>query len=115
MSDLRIPSAQDLSALTAAQPKKLDGLKGDKLLKAAKEFEGVYMDIVVKSMRTTEFGVGDFMGDSPHVKMYQQLLDSEYAKQIGHGKGLGIAETLVKQLSAPQIDPSRVPVGEPKK
>jgi flagellar protein FlgJ len=73
----------------------------EKLEKAACEFEGLFMDIVMKSMRDT-VPESDVMGDSKKVAFFQSMLDSEYAKEMSKQGKIGLANAIVRQLS-PQI------------
>ncbi len=71
------------------------------LQKAAKEFESVFMNIVMKSMRDS-VEESDAFGETEKVKFFQSMLDEEYSKMTAStGKGgLGIADSIVKQLGA---------------
>ncbi|MBN8554905.1 MAG: rod-binding protein [Deltaproteobacteria bacterium] len=69
-----------------------------KLEKAAKEFESVFMDIVVKSMRDT-VETSDVTGETEKVKLFQGMLDSEYSKISANKNKLGIAQMIIKQMT----------------
>lgn len=86
---------------TIAQEPKIPNLKNvnhEKLVKAAQEFESIYMDMVMKSMRETVDDTAIF-GDSEKVRFFQTMLDTEYAKRAGQGQKLGLAEAIVKQVT----------------
>lgn len=73
----------------------------DKALKsAAKQFEAIFMQMLLKSMRDA-IPASDLMGGSES-KMYTSMLDQELAARMGNGKGLGIADMIVKQLEQVQ-------------
>jgi len=69
----------------------------DKALKlAAKQFETVFMNMMLKSMR--EATPQDGMFDSEQTKMFTSMLDQQLAQNMG-SRGIGLAELMVKQLS----------------
>ncbi len=70
----------------------------EKLVKAAGEFEGVFMDFVLKSMRDT-VGDSDTQGDTEKVKFFQSMLDTEYSKELGAKGRIGLRDAIVRQLS----------------
>lgn len=72
------------------------------LEKAAKEFEGMFMDIVMKSMRQsvpTEEGYGN----SEKVQFFQTMLDEQYSKISTEKHGIGLAQAIIRQLT-PRIE-----------
>lgn len=81
----------------------LDGLRlqarqePDKALKlAAKQFETVFMNMMLKSMRDATPQEGMF--DSEQTKMFTSMLDQQLAQSMGN-RGVGLADMMVKQLS----------------
>jgi len=102
MSDFSIKagmSALDAKSATATKMPKLDGLRDEKLWKASKEFESMFMDIVMKSMRSSSVMESDVMGDSDQVKMFQEMLDTEYSKTAGGQGKFGLADAIYRQFS----------------
>jgi len=100
MSDIGLKGIMDPSLSSAISQKKLpklEGLQDKKLAKASKEFETMFLDMVFKSMRETTAFESDAMGDSKASKMYQELLDQEYAKNSA-GR-FGIAQALYNQMT----------------
>lgn len=73
----------------------LEGLE-----KAAKEFEAVFMNSLMKAMRKTVPDNKLFNSSGP-TKFYQQMQDAEMAKAMasGHNK-MGIADMIVRQFKA---------------
>lgn len=106
MSDF-ISSLKDIPIPERRMPK-LNASDQVKLAKAAKEFEGVFMDIVLKQMRSSALTEVGFMGDSPQTKMFQSMLDTEYANLSSQKGKFGIAEALMKQFG---VDPKDVQGG----
>jgi len=67
------------------------------LREAARQFEGLFTAMMLKSMREASLGGG--MGDSEETKTYQDMYDQQLALQMAHGKGLGLADMLMQQLT----------------
>lgn len=65
---------------------------------AAKQFETVFMSMVLKSMRDTVPKEGLMSGGSQE-QMFQGMLDQQFAQGIADGKGVGLADLIVKQLA----------------
>jgi peptidoglycan hydrolase FlgJ len=70
------------------------------LREAARQFEGLFTAMMLKSMREASLGSG--MGDSEETKTYQDMYDQQLALQLAHGKGLGLANMLMQQLTRAQ-------------
>lgn len=69
----------------------------DKALKlAAKQFETVFMNMMLKSMRDATPQESAF--DSEQTKMFTSMLDQQLAQNMGN-RGVGLADIMVKQLS----------------
>lgn len=69
----------------------------DQALKtAAQQFESVFMNMMLKSMR--EATPQDGMMDSDQSRLYTSMLDQQLAQNLS-GHGIGLADMLVKQLS----------------
>ncbi|HEX2790928.1 MAG TPA: glucosaminidase domain-containing protein [Steroidobacteraceae bacterium] len=67
------------------------------LREAARQFEGLFTAMMLKSMRDASLGGG--LGDSEETKTYQDMYDQQLSLQMAHGKGLGLAEMLMQQLT----------------
>lgn len=83
---------QDLVALRADARKDSPGA----LAKVAAQFEALFTQMLLKSMRAASLGDGMF--DSQQSDFYRDLFDQQVATEMSNGKGLGIAEILVRQL-----------------
>lgn len=68
------------------------------LKSAAKQFEGVFLNMMLKSMRDTV--PQDGPGNSQQTKMFQGMLDEQYASALSQGRGLGLADMIVRQFKA---------------
>jgi peptidoglycan hydrolase FlgJ len=73
---------------------------------AARQFESVFTKMMLKSMR--DASIGDSLMDSDQTKFYQDMFDNQLAMQLSRGKGMGLAELLVKQLS----EAGKLPAGD---
>jgi flagellar protein FlgJ len=70
------------------------------LKKVAQQFESLFLEMMLKSMREAKLGDGIF--DSDAGELYQSMFDKQVAMDLatGPGGGLGIAELLIRQLGA---------------
>lgn len=85
------------------------------LRKVAGQFEALFIQMMLKSMR--DAGLGEGLMDSEHTKTYQSMYDQQLAIDMSKKQGLGLAEMMVRQLrradtAAPESDdqPRAVPL-----
>ena len=71
----------------------------------AKQFEGIFMNMMLKSMREASPQDGEF--DSEQTRSFTAMLDQQLTQNLS-SKGLGLAEVLARQLSS-QSAPSTQP------
>ena len=64
---------------------------------AAKQFESLFTKMMLESMRSAS--MGDPMFGSDQGDMYQDMADDQLAVQLSQGRGLGLADMLIRQLS----------------
>src|SRR5690242_20283638 len=64
---------------------------------AAKQFESLFTKMMLESMRSASMGDSPFGSDQ--ADMYQSMADDQLAVQLSQGKGLGLADMLIRQLS----------------
>ncbi|GAB0149147.1 MULTISPECIES: flagellar assembly peptidoglycan hydrolase FlgJ [Marichromatium] len=64
---------------------------------AARAFESLLVGQMLKQMRTASLGEGIL--DSQHSRMYQEMHDQQIAANLSDGRGLGIRQALLRQLS----------------
>jgi flagellar protein FlgJ len=90
-----------------ADPQALASLKHDAkaqdpaaLKEAAKQFESLFTQMLLKSMREANksFG-GDSLFGSDQADFYQDMFDDQMALHLSKGKGLGLADMLIRQLA----------------
>ena len=105
---MKISMPQPLSALTlqANQLKKIPETKGvsddDKLREAANDFEAIFVQQMLKTMRKTSFE-SDLLPKSEGEKVFQSLLDEQYALLSAKSGSLGLSEMIYQQLK-PKVD-----------
>ncbi|OFZ68174.1 MAG: hypothetical protein A2Z01_02930 [Betaproteobacteria bacterium RBG_16_58_11] len=103
IGDLKLALKQD-----AAQ-----GVPGQSIKAVAKQFEGMFLNILMRGMRS---GGGKSLLDNNETKLYTELLDQQFAQKIADGRGLGLADALVKQITrsqahaAPSLDAPAKPL-----
>ena len=94
-----------LSALTlrANQLKVIPKTKGvsedAKLREAANEFEAIFIQQMLKSMRKTSLE-SDFLPKSEGEKIFRSMLDEQYAKLSAKSGSLGLGQMIYQQLKS---------------
>jgi peptidoglycan hydrolase FlgJ len=64
---------------------------------AAQQFESLFTNMMLKSMREAKLGQG--LGDSQESDLYQDMYDQQLSLKMAQGKGIGLADMLVQQLT----------------
>lgn len=109
-------NAMDPRALADMKRLARDGNSPEGLRAAAKQFEALFMQMVLKSMRDAVPSNGMF--DSDQTRLFQALQDQQMAMNMAQGRGVGLADAIVRQLGgAPMqaaegegsLDVSRIP------
>ncbi len=75
----------------------VDGKKRAAIHKVAVEFQSIFVEMMLKSMRET-VGQDKLTGGGHGEEVYGAFLDREYAAAISRRGGLGLAEMIEKQL-----------------
>jgi flagellar protein FlgJ len=70
--------------------------QGSTLPAVARQFEAMFTEMLMKSMREANFG--DPLFESQATDEWQDMYDQQLSLNLSHGKGLGIADMLVRQL-----------------
>lgn len=100
------PSATDFRQF--AELRRSAGENDPKALRAAaQQFESLFTKMMLESMR--QAGFGDSLFGSDQGDMYQSMMDDQLAVSLSQGKGLGLADMLIRQLShgttpTPKVD-----------
>lgn len=71
---------------------------------AAKQFEAMFLGMIMKSMR--EATPKDGLFDSEQTKMYTAMLDQQFAQQMA-SRGTGLADAITRQLSRGGVAPEQ--------
>ncbi len=91
---MRLPAASPID-LAPSQATPRAGIE-----KAARELETQFAQMLIKSMRSASVGDGLGGGDTRYRDMYDQQL----AREIGKGRGLGLAPMIMRQLEGGRGD-----------
>jgi len=85
-------------ALDVTQAGEIESAGGDGSLKrAAEQFEAMFLEKMISSAR--DASLKSDLGRGPQLDFYESLMDKQWSQHIA-GRGLGLAEQLVNQLSA---------------
>jgi flagellar protein FlgJ len=87
----------DLSGLSALKRDAKGQQSPETVRKVAQQFESIFAKMVLSSMRQASFG--DSLFGSDQQQFYQGMFDDQLAVELTKGKGLGLADMLVQQLS----------------
>ena len=100
----------DLQGLAAlkSQAVQSGGRDIDTLRRVAGQFESLFVQMLLKNMRATSFDEGGLLNND-QIKFYQQMFDQQIAVEATKGRGLGIADMLVRQLGGAPDSPGDMP------
>ena len=90
------PNANDFRQFAALR-RGADANDPNTLREVARQFESIFTKMMLDSMRSASFGYPMFGSDQ--VDMYQDMMDDQMAVQLSQGRGLGLADMLIRQLS----------------
>ncbi|SJL82294.1 flagellar assembly peptidoglycan hydrolase FlgJ [Vibrio palustris] len=93
---------QDISGLDSLRKKAIHGDKGageEALKSAASQFESIFTNMMLKSMRDANKAFKSGLFDSHTEDMYRQMRDEQMVSQLSEKGSLGLADMIVKQLS----------------
>lgn len=79
----------------------------------ARQVEGMFVQMMLKSMREALPKDGLFSSDQ--TRLYTSMYDQQIAQQMTAGKGLGLADEMVRQMTAAQGEPKDAPAQVPLK
>jgi flagellar protein FlgJ len=103
----------DPSSSLAADVQSLAGLKlaakgakpsADTLKKVASQFEALFMNMMLKSMREASLGDDVFGSDSGN--FYRDMYDQQLSMSLAKSQGMGLSNILVKQLGGGMLNPA---------
>ncbi len=92
-------SPSDVFSLSQAQVVPQARGKGESLEQAVSQFESLFVDMMLKSMRlaSSVFGEGSYLS-SNEITMHQQMLDQQLSVSLSERGGIGLADALMRQL-----------------
>lgn len=97
-------NSADISGRFALDAQSIDKLRlqsrqdPNKALKTvAQQFESVFLNMLMKSMRDATPQDGPF--DSDQTRFYTEMFDRQLSQKLSSGKGIGLADMMIKQLS----------------
>ncbi|MFP5392103.1 MAG: flagellar assembly peptidoglycan hydrolase FlgJ [Gammaproteobacteria bacterium] len=109
------PTSTDLSSRLAVDTKALGDLKqsakaggSDALKGAANQFEAMFINMMMKSMRDAT--PQDGMLDSQESKTFTSMLDQQMSQKLAQ-RGIGLADVLTRQLSAQAVNAQALAIG----
>ncbi len=89
-------SYTDFQSLTKLRAQARDDSEGA-LRTVAEQFESLFLGMMVKSMR--DASIGDQLFDSNAQNTYLEMYDKELSMSLSSQGGIGLADTIVRQLS----------------
>jgi len=93
-----IPSQDNSKNLTTKLESAYSEKDDAKLKEACEGFESLFLNMMLKEMRKTV--PESETSNSYAMGMYQEMLDEEIAENASKGKGIGIADSMYRQLSS---------------
>ena len=93
----------DLSGL-AALKREARAQDPNAVREVARQFESIFAKMVLSSMRQATFG--DSLMGSQQQEFYQGMFDDQLAMELTKGRGLGLADMLVQQLTRSGLVPA---------
>ncbi len=85
------------SRLQQLRPDREGAAERARLREAAKDFEAVLLELMVKEMRKN-VPESPIFGEDNGRKIFEEMLDSQYVRLMVQRGGLGLADLLVQQL-----------------
>ena len=89
-------NAIDPNALADLKRLSRDGNSPEALRATAKQFEALFLQMVLKSMRDAV--PSNSMFDSDQTRLFQALQDQQTAMNMAQGRGIGLADVIFRQL-----------------
>ena len=88
-----------VNSAQSTQVSNADQKQQAKLKQACRDFEAIFLDQILKSMRKTVTKT-ELFGKSTEEDTFQEMMDSELCKAASKTESVGIADTMYRQLSA---------------
>ncbi len=94
-----IPSNEfyaDFSSLSALKTKAQKD-PDSALREVTQQFESIFINMLLKNMRSTNEAIGGGLFSSAQTKQYQEMMDSQMAQTLAKSGGIGLSEALIRQ------------------
>ncbi len=88
-----------------------NGNSEEALRAAAKQFEAMFLQMALKAMRDATPPSALF--DNEQTQMFQSLHDQQMAMTMAHGRGVGLADVIFRQLGGDRLSTAEMPDPEP--
>ncbi|HQZ68141.1 MAG TPA: rod-binding protein [Planctomycetaceae bacterium] len=95
-------AARESSIITQKGATTSDPVKSARVDKAIKDFEGLFMSMMIKELRQTSSGDGLFPGDASDT--YGGMFDMMLGNQLAAGKGLGLESLFRSSAAISQVE-----------
>ncbi len=94
----------DISSLDTLRQKAVGSKESEQqaLRAAARQFESIFTSMMLKSMREANEGFESNFMNSQNEKFYRQMLDEQMVSELSSSGSMGLADMIVKQLTAGQ-------------
>lgn len=91
----------DFSTLTALKTKAQQD--PDAALKdVAQQFESIFINMLLKNMRSSNEAIGSDLFSSAQTKQYQDMMDSQMSQSLANTGGIGLSDALIRQYQTQQ-------------
>ncbi|MCB5162855.1 flagellar assembly peptidoglycan hydrolase FlgJ [Marinomonas algarum] len=68
----------------------------------AQQFESIFLNILLKNMRSSNEAIGGGLFSSAQTKQYQEMMDSQMAQSMAKSGGIGLSDALIRQYQTQQ-------------
>jgi Rod binding domain-containing protein len=98
------PIASSRGAAEAPMPSRVLHPEGEagRIRETAQEFEGVFIGMLLKAMRTS-VGSGGLFKNGMDTQTYRDMFDQEVGRQIAKGGGIGLAQLILRDQALRQL------------
>jgi flagellar protein FlgJ len=96
-------NAYDFSEFTKLKKESKDH-SPEALKQVAKQFEALFLNNILKSMRSAKLAEGAFESDQS--ESYNQMYDQQLSVHLAGKPGVGLADLIVKQLTPKPANPN---------
>ncbi len=92
----RQTSSASFRLAAAKRAGSLGGKSDDRLKKACSDFEGIFLNLMVQTMKKT-IPEGGVLGKSHQSEVFESMFLQEISTQLARERGLGIGDALYRQ------------------